>query len=292
VNPPSVQLLRKADIFICIASIWARDIAKGLRKMGVRKYLDMTFWDQRLRKNFDKDKIKKSVKFIKAAIRLFSDVESKKVFRALINYRLSMDPVNLRTSSYEQYNHPKVGPRRNDVIIDAGAFTGDSAIQFCKQLQNKCTIFSFEPGENNCKIMKNNLKSEGMQNKVFTIKAALWRENSMLKINTRVASDSFFLCDTGNTNIHAISIDSFIKKRKIVPDLIKMDIEGAEYEAIEGASDTIRIYGPKLQISLYHKLSDLWKIPLLIKKLNSKYRLYLGHHTQSLAESVLYATIN
>jgi hypothetical protein len=70
---------------------------------------------------------------------------------------------------------------------------------------------------------------------------------------------------------------------------IKMDIEGAEYNAILGAHNTITKYRPKLAISIYHKPEDIWEIPSLILKMNPEYKLYLGHYSIAAAETVLYA---
>ncbi len=68
-----------------------------------------------------------------------------------------------------------------------------------------------------------------------------------------------------------------------------MDIEGAEYEAVEGAKTIIATYKPKLTICLYHKYEDITRIPLLIKKIEPKYKLFLRHHTPYGAELILYA---
>ena len=71
-------------------------------------------------------------------------------------------------------------------------------------------------------------------------------------------------------------------------DVIKMDIEGAEREALRGCSATIQQWSPVLMICLYHRWDDLWEIPRLIRSLGN-YEFYLGQHTESAVETVLYA---
>lgn len=72
---------------------------------------------------------------------------------------------------------------------------------------------------------------------------------------------------------------------------IKMDIEGAEMEALKGAAELIRRRRPDLAICTYHSISDLFEIPLYIHSLVPEYRLYLRHHTPVFCETVCYAVI-
>jgi hypothetical protein len=68
-----------------------------------------------------------------------------------------------------------------------------------------------------------------------------------------------------------------------------MDIEGSEEDALMGACRAIQNHAPKLAISVYHKATDFWKLPLLIKRLHSGYRLYLRHYTNEIVDTVCYA---
>ena len=58
-------------------------------------------------------------------------------------------------------------------------------------------------------------------------------------------------------------------------DYIKYDVEGSEKEALVGSSNTIKAHSPKLLVSLYHRSEDMFALPLLVKKLNPDYSLYL-----------------
>ncbi len=72
------------------------------------------------------------------------------------------------------------------------------------------------------------------------------------------------------------------------PNFIKMDIEGAEEDALRGAAEIIRQYHPTLAISIYHKHDDLWRLPQLIRGLYPDYELYIRHHFWGPWETVLY----
>lgn len=88
-----------------------------------------------------------------------------------------------------------------------------------------------------------------------------------------------------------VFLDGGAYNDKEAPTFIKMDIEGAELEALEGAKNTIVKSKPKLAICLYHKPDDLWKIPLYLKKLVPEYKFYIRHHSKVRWETVLYACI-
>ncbi len=70
---------------------------------------------------------------------------------------------------------------------------------------------------------------------------------------------------------------------------IKMDIEGSEQAALRGANRHIVSSYPRLAVCIYHGISDLWEIPLLIRDLFPEYNRYsLCHHDRSTSETVLY----
>lgn len=72
------------------------------------------------------------------------------------------------------------------------------------------------------------------------------------------------------------ALDSVLSGRPCT--YLKMDVEGAEREAIAGAEKTIRQYAPKLNVAAYHRSEDFFQLPLLIHALQPNYRLYLRHH--------------
>jgi hypothetical protein len=73
--------------------------------------------------------------------------------------------------------------------------------------------------------------------------------------------------------------------------MIKMDVEGAEIAALNGAKLTIRQTAPDLAICVYHKASDILSVPKLLKQWVPEYKLYLRNHYSYMLETVLYATI-
>ena len=90
--------------------------------------------------------------------------------------------------------------------------------------------------------------------------------------------------------VAARSVDSILGKKQAT--IIKMDVEGFEREAIWGSAINISHYAPKMMVSLYHRNEDIFELPLLIKTLNPRYKLYIRHQLYIPAwETNLYATL-
>lgn len=71
-----------------------------------------------------------------------------------------------------------------------------------------------------------------------------------------------------------------------------MDIEGAEQRALRGAQQLIRNMAPKLAICIYHRLDDMWEIPMYIKEIVPEYRLSIRLHSKnSFGDTVCYAYV-
>ena len=87
--------------------------------------------------------------------------------------------------------------------------------------------------------------------------------------------------------IHTASIDDVLDGGRAT--FIKLDVEGAEYEALVGAKQTIQKYHPRMAISIYHKPEDIFTLPALVLSYSADYRFYLRHYQLSRYETILYA---
>jgi Leucine-rich repeat (LRR) protein len=89
------------------------------------------------------------------------------------------------------------------------------------------------------------------------------------------------------------TIDNIVSQYNINKiDMIRLDVEVSEEKSLLGGIKTIVKHRPKLLISLYHKHNDIFELPLFIDKLNLNYKFCIGHHRQTLQETVLYAISN
>lgn len=178
----------------------------------------------------------------------------------------------------------------DEYVVDCGAFIGDSLEEFYGIKKGQFgAYYCFELDSNNCEICKRKIDSYN-NNKIELIRAGVSDKNEIITI-TESNGFSSRIDGSGNKTIKAniVKIDDALKGKKVT--FIKMDIEGAEIPALKGAKKIIKEQHPKLAISAYHYLSDLWEIPLLIKEMNPNYKVYMRHHTTAVWDTDCYAYI-
>lgn len=212
------------------------------------------------------------------------DQQSKLEFESLTNFRLNRDIDFLRNFKFrlnEQYFEKFIDFGTIKTFVDGGSFDGATSIEFIKIQSSYEQIFVFEPNDKSIIQTKENLKNH--RNIEFFNKG-LWSSTTSLRFDSNSGSASK-IDELAVDVIEVTSLDETIEKRV---DFIKLDIEGAEKEAIMGASQIIIKNKPKLAICVYHNQSDFIEIPQLVLKLNPNYEIYLRHYTQGVFETVMY----
>lgn len=179
-------------------------------------------------------------------------------------------------------------PDDNEVFIDAGAFDGQTTIDFAKWVNGKYKrIYCFEPAEAMFKRCCENFKRYNLSN-IELIPAGVYSENTTLNFNNQFDTSGAATISTNGTEIiECRTIDSVLNGKEAT--YIKMDIEGSELEALKGAKNTIINYKPKLAVCIYHKTEDFYVIPEYIKSLRTDYKFYIRKYTPHHGEFVLYA---
>ncbi|MDP2865479.1 MAG: FkbM family methyltransferase, partial [Elusimicrobiota bacterium] len=174
-----------------------------------------------------------------------------------------------------------------EVFVDGGAYTGDTLLALIRKTKSEYErCYAFEPAPENLAKL-NSLAGKQRFRDVCVIGKGLWSRAETLRFAAAEGLSGSAISRAGNTSIVVDSIDN------VAPDatFIKLDVEGAELEALKGAAETIKRNRPKLAVCLYHKPGDLFEIPLFIKSLVPEYRFYLRQHQPVSCELVLYAVI-
>jgi FkbM family methyltransferase len=223
------------------------------------------------------------------SFKLLHDEKSKEVFCAFINAKISGDIFYLKdfAQNNQYFVNDIIHLEDDEVFLDAGAYTGDTIDKFLKESYSKAykKIYAFEP----CINSYNKLKSS--QSKTPNIKImniGLWNKKGTLHFMDTSNYESR-ISFKGKNIINVDTIDNLLNGHKVT--FIKMDIEGSEIEALQGAIKTIQVNKPKLAICVYHKKNDLITIPQFLNTLEPKYRFFLRIHCHLASELVLYATV-
>lgn len=184
----------------------------------------------------------------------------------------------------QYFDLPDLQHSKNEVFVDAGCFDGASIRNFMKWSQGTYKkILSFEPDAQCYEKCRETLKDVAGLHLENT---GLWSEKSRLFFRAKGDSTSKIV-ESGSDSIETVRLDDVVGNEKV--SFIKMDIEGAEKEALIGCANTIRNDKPKLAICIYHKPQDVWEIPGLILDLNPEYNFYIRHYALNEPETILYA---
>ncbi len=222
---------------------------------------------------------------------LLNDEKSRRVFKAALKFKLTEDYTYLlevKDDVKKQYFDEVVKFSDEEVFVDCGGYTGDTIEAFLKAVDNKFKhIYSFEPDERNFKILSEFVSKlpQEIKEKITPINAGVSYKNETFYLQ---ASGGWTTC-TSEVTDRTARVTAIDEAGGAAPTFIKMDIETFETYALLGAMDTIIDYKPKLAICIYHKFSDLWDIPLLLKQWVSEYKIYIRHYLNTQSETVVYA---
>ncbi|MCU7835983.1 MAG: FkbM family methyltransferase [gamma proteobacterium symbiont of Taylorina sp.] len=192
---------------------------------------------------------------------------------------------------YEQYAYKEIfNIQENDIVLDCGGATGDTALYYAAKGAKKVYVFEFI--QSNIEMINKQLENNiHIKEKIEIVNKPVWNESNIeLSYLEKGNSSRVGAKGVYSKNITTISIDDVVITKNIKQvDLIKMDIEGAEIPALKGSEKTIKKFKPKLAICVYHKPDDLIEIPKYIKSLNPDYEFYFDYYTDIGWEAVLYA---
>ena len=172
--------------------------------------------------------------------------------------------------------------------VDCGAYTGDTVkkyLSFVGSSEEK--VWAFEPDPGNYQRLLDSCRDYPH---VECLNCGVWNKNEILSFTANSSGDSA-ISTVGDIKVNCKKIDDVVGAEKV--GFIKMDVEGAERQALAGAREVIRRNRPVLAISAYHLWDDLFVLPLLIKEIaGDDYKVYLRHHGIAAAELVIYAIPN
>jgi FkbM family methyltransferase len=289
-----LESIEKNAAIINSSGRYCVEIEKQLDMAGYRNNLDMMeflflfdlpFQAQKGFRDYVSEMIRNRQKIISLYLML-EDEQSRVVFDSLVLYRLTLDSKILGqiASPYDEEFFAKdtLVFSRDEVFVDGGAYDGDSFQRFSKMAEGFRRAYLFEP---DVEIAKKAEQVAGDDQRVQVCSAGLYSKTGELRFSSTGGMDGA-ISEDGELRIKVVALDDYVDEPITH---IKLDVEGAEEAALQGARNHIRQDRPKLAIAAYHKAGDLWDIPALIESLGGEYRFIVRHYSQTIDDSIYYA---
>ncbi len=144
-----------------------------------------------------------------------------------------------------------------DIVVDAGAYVGALTLLMAARAGRTGHVIAFEPDADNARRLRANVALNGFA-PVTVIEQGLWNKTTELAWcdpgthTARLAEDAH-----GQTCIRVTGLDEALAKRDITGvNFLKMDVEGAELAALEGAHDTLLRDNVHVAVASYHECGD------------------------------------
>lgn len=179
---------------------------------------------------------------------------------------------------------------KGEIFVDCGAYIGDTIEEFIEECDEEYKkIYTFELSRENYPTLLKTIEKYSSKDLINPYNAGVWNEKGRMSYCNFGETDGCQLIEYEGADIaDLVALDDVIPVEEKVT-LMKMDIEGAEQNGIKGARRILESDKPKLAICLYHRPEDLWEIPLLIKEINSEYRLFIRHQDRrNYVETILF----
>lgn len=250
---------------------------------------------------FDKGEFRQfftaEIEQFEAVLAMLHDEKSRETYRRVLKGHLSGERADFEraaTGTDDLYlMRTLLKPSADTVYVDCGAHNGDTVELFLEAAdQGYSKVFAFEPDPTMQASLQSVAAPQGGQVEILatgvgnydgTLSFAVDGVFSAIVNDGRVPSESV-------VSIPVAKLDSLLLDEKV--SIIKMDIEGGEYDAIKGAAQLIQKQRPNLAICLYHRVDDLVRIAKLVKELVPDYKLRIEHQSQSCTDTILFATLH
>ncbi len=221
------------------------------------------------------------------------DNRSKKILVNILYYWLMSDNNRIEQiydRTFSQYfDLDLVKCSKEEVFVDIGGYTGDTLASYARTFGQKTykRLYCYEIVPADIEYIEENIKRLQLDNVVLRKKGASSKSGTMY-LTDNVLSSVSHLYESGTIAVPVVKIDDDIEEDVT---FIKMDIEGAEEDALLGCLEKIRQNHPKLALSIYHNHKDMWKLARIIYEVDPSYKFYIRYYGSAIlpTEYILYA---
>jgi FkbM family methyltransferase len=176
-----------------------------------------------------------------------------------------------------------------EVFVDCGAYDGETLRSFLEHAGSRFEhIFSFEPDPRNRNVLAQSTIALGtaISSRITSLPFVVGDQDGSAQFSADGSVCSHLTAGEGIC-VECRKLDNIAWTH--LPTYIKMDIEGAEPDALRGASELLRKHMPVLAICLYHRSEHLWQVPRYIHETAPGYEVFIRRYAEECWELVCYA---
>ncbi|MDD6628177.1 MAG: FkbM family methyltransferase [Lachnospiraceae bacterium] len=288
------EILKYSNAVIIINSLSINAIMNDMEQMGINNdilIIPYYFYHGVLGVPYNNEKAKSVIDNHDIEIRdLFylDDPETARYLNIIFSLRSKCDD-DLYTKNFyagtgnslDYFCDDTIAPKGDVTYIDVGAFKGESIEPIRRKYGNRLKYcMAFEPDVESMRDLKKYISDNELDSIVEALPYALGNEEKYIQFLKSGSTSQ--VSKTGDTQIMQKRFDDLPDKKVAGDVMVKMDIEGAELDALQGMEKFIKAYKPYLAICIYHKETDIYEIPRFLKKVCPEYRLYIrgGWHLE------------
>jgi FkbM family methyltransferase len=236
------------------------------------------------------EKVLEAADSLRRALELLGDARSRETFARQALWRLDLDfgAVSQADPEAIYFDPALMPPRGNEVLVDGGAYDGDTIAEArIRWGGGLSAVHAFEPDPVNVARFHRRFEAETGGCPVHVQAVALSDHAGLLRFAAEGQLSSASAPE-GALEVPCARLDDLLSG--VAPTFLKLDIEGAELEALEGAAELLARHRPRLAVCAYHRQAHLWELPLRLQGLRPGSALHLRSHGTEGWELVLYAT--
>lgn len=227
---------------------------------------------------------------VRRGFMLWSDEQSRREYAAQFWWMVTLEhsilsPPEPREDTY--YPGDLFIHRAGEVIVDCGAFDGDSLRDYLSRWGADFSQYvAIEADPDNYSRLLSCIAQlpEKVQTRCRALPYAVGKDRCRVSFSA-TGTVSSTVTNNGDAAVEMRPLPDLLDCK---PGYIKMDIEGGESDALRGGMQLIREAMPVLAISAYHLLEDLWRLPQIIHEISPDYKLYLRRYAEDCWELVCY----
>ncbi|QRN82701.1 FkbM family methyltransferase [Chloroflexota bacterium] len=161
------------------------------------------------------------------------------------------------------------------VMYDIGANVGYFSLLAAELAGPEGQVYAFEPLPRNVKFLEKHIKINKCDN-IEIVEAAVSDHSGEVHFNLGASTAMGHIAESGGIQVKMVALDEMLASGELQPpDYMKVDVEGAEYEALKGARTLLEKYHPLLFLDTHQREAHLPTIELL-KELGYKFEILDG----------------